>query len=94
MATNDTTISIDKYDKEATQLLIMWTDGFAPYQLQRCSPLGSSWSNLGNPTMQTTRTVPNNGTEEYFRVQQSVMLLDATLNETYTRLTWSVPDLA
>jgi hypothetical protein len=52
-------------------LTLTWSGGTPPYQVQSRSNLsvGSSWSNLGSTTSQTTVTVPMGGTQGYFRVQ-------------------------
>ncbi len=51
------------------QLILEWTGGRGPYQVQETSHLaGGPWINVGGATTATTRTVPLSGSSKYYRV--------------------------
>jgi len=91
MATpNDTILRISQFSGGVT---VSWSGGFPPYQLQKCTRIGDTWNDLGVPTMAVSANVETTGTEGYFRVQQSVPLLNVDLSSLDTKLIWSVPEL-
>jgi hypothetical protein len=73
---------------------ITWQNGGGPFQLQRQGRIPGPWMNVGNPTMQRTRTTPQSGPIEFFRLQDAVPLLSISQNANQSaHLTWQVPDL-
>ena len=88
-APNDTTLAIEKVD---AGVRVSWSGGFPPYLLQKCDVFGGPWRNIGAPTLATGSTQLIPGTQGYFRVQQSVPLLDIDLTQPGAVLIWETPD--
>jgi len=56
-------------ERQPDGMVIQWTGGAPPYQLQSCSSLrDSNWQDLGSPTDQTSATNPPVGDARFFRV--------------------------
>jgi hypothetical protein len=55
---------------QGTNLLLEWTGGVAPYQVQTTTNLGvPSWQNLGDPTSATNLILSPSNAGVFYRIQ-------------------------
>jgi hypothetical protein len=52
----------------ATNLLLAWTGGIAPYQVQMSTNLAEAWSNLGAPVNTNTLVVTPTNAAAFYRI--------------------------
>jgi hypothetical protein len=57
--------------RSGSNVIISWSYGVPPFQLQTKTDLNGSWSNVGSLTTNRTATVPISGTSAFFRVNGS-----------------------
>ncbi len=56
--------------KQSGNLLLGWTGGLPPYQVQTATNLiNPTWQNLGSPTTATNLTISSSNTSVYYRIQ-------------------------
>lgn len=89
-----TGFSVTRISYNRGTVSLSWSGGSGPYQVQQQNAAGSSWSNIGNATMATTKTFASAARMAFYRVQQQVALLSYTLDALGVHLSWKVPDLA
>ncbi len=61
-------VEITSFKISADQATLEWTGGRPSYQVQTCSDLNGTWSNVGTPTTNMNATVPAPGERAFFRV--------------------------
>jgi len=85
--------SINSIQYASGTVILQWSGGTGPYQVQRETLINGPWVNIGNPTIATSKSVPSPAPTGFFRVQQQVPLLTMTQDESGQHFSWGSPDL-
>ena len=82
--------------RSGNNVVISWAGGTGPFQLQKTNALSNTpiWTNLGNPTLARSATIPIVETQAFFRIQGEVPLMTETQDASNVHLAWQAPDVS